>query len=74
MKIKEMSYERVHNLGNYETERLGLIVTIDNEEPKELFEEMKQFTKDRLNIKDRPIKNYKKSKFHDEEDVYDPNE
>ena len=24
LKIKEISYERVHNLGNYETERMGV--------------------------------------------------
>lgn len=49
MRIKEISYERVHNLGNYETERMGVVVSIDKDEkPDKVFEKAKNYVEDCL--------------------------
>ena len=48
-KIKEINYERVHNLGNYETERGGVIISVDEtEDPKEIFEFARDFVEEQL--------------------------
>jgi hypothetical protein len=44
MKIKEISYERVHNLGNYETERFGAVASVDDkEDSRDAFKSLKNF-------------------------------
>lgn len=51
MKIKEMEYHRVKNMGNYETERLGIVVELDEEEqknPEAVFKRMRKFVVDSL--------------------------
>jgi hypothetical protein len=43
--IKEVYFERVFNLGNYETFRLGLHATVGpNQTPEEVVEELDAFT------------------------------
>lgn len=42
MKITKIKYQRVKNLGNYETERVELVALIDKDEhPKEVFFELR---------------------------------
>ncbi len=43
MKIKQITYQRVKNLGNYETERVELVADIDeNENQFHVFKELKE--------------------------------
>lgn len=56
MKIKRMEYSRIKNLGNYETERFGIEVDLDEEEqkdPKKVFTRMRKFVVDMLHEKER---------------------
>ena len=44
MKIKEISYKRIKNIGNYENESLEVIAQVeDNEDPNKVFENLKHF-------------------------------
>jgi hypothetical protein len=48
-----MRYQRVKNLGNYETERLELVATVDEDEhPKEVFFDLKETVEVLLEIDD----------------------
>jgi hypothetical protein len=50
MKIRTITYQRVRNLGNYESERLEMVAELedDDEEAIEVFDELKQLTIDAL--------------------------
>lgn len=49
MKIRTITYQRVHNLGNYESERLEMVADLeDDEEAIEVFDQLKQLTIDAL--------------------------
>lgn len=49
MKIKEISYERIHNLGNFENEKMAVVVSVDGEEdPKKVFKLTKSFVEKQL--------------------------
>ena len=44
MKIKEMSYKRIRNIGNYENESLEVVAQVEEDEnPDDVFEELKHF-------------------------------
>jgi CO dehydrogenase/acetyl-CoA synthase gamma subunit (corrinoid Fe-S protein) len=49
LKIKELSYRRVHNLGNYETEALEVIAVVnETDDPEKIYDAMKRFTENKL--------------------------
>jgi len=51
MKIKEMYYERVKNLGNYETERLGATVVLtEKDNINDSFRQIKDFVEKKLGV------------------------
>ena len=44
MKITQVYYERIHNLGNYENQKVGCTATVDaTEDPKKVFQDLKGF-------------------------------
>ena len=48
-KVKEILYEKNKNLGNYENVKIGVTVTVDQEEdPGKMFERAKDFVKSKL--------------------------
>lgn len=49
LKIKEMSYRRVHNLGNYETETLEVVAVInEKDDPEKIYDAMVRFVENQL--------------------------
>lgn len=49
LNIKEMSYRRIINLGNYETASLEVKISLDEkEDPDETFETLKGFVENKL--------------------------
>ena len=52
MKVKTITYQRVKNLGNYESERLEMTVEVyEDESPTEVAENLKEMVEDALDIK-----------------------
>lgn len=44
MRVMEINYERVHNLGNYESERIGIKVALDeSEKAAEILPKIREF-------------------------------
>jgi len=53
MNIKTISYQRVKNLGNYESERMEMTIELDNDENVEIaIAALKDTVKKALNITD----------------------
>lgn len=51
MKVKTITYQRVKNLGNYESERLEITAEInEGEKPQEAIERLRELVLNRLNI------------------------
>lgn len=51
MKIRAIEYQRVHNLGHYESERLTASADVDDrEDPAQVFEQLKQWVCTRLGL------------------------
>ena len=52
MYVKLIRYQRVKNLGNYESERLEMTVEVyEDESPTEVAENLKEMVEDALDIK-----------------------
>lgn len=57
MKIIEIMYQRVNNLGNFETERLEAKATIsEDESPAEALSTLKRWVEVKLGIRKKPTK------------------
>ena len=51
MEVKTITYQRVHNLGNYESERFEMTAELDEfESPTEAAENLKELVEDALGI------------------------
>lgn len=51
MQITEVRYQRVKNLGNYETERCELVALVDEDEnPKEVFVDLRDMAEEFLDL------------------------
>jgi hypothetical protein len=51
MRITEIKYQRVKNLGNYETERVEMVAIVDeNDDPKFVFEWLKMIVEQNLGL------------------------
>lgn len=52
MKVKTITYQRVKNLGNYESERFEMTAEVyEDESPTEVAENLKEMVEDALDIK-----------------------
>jgi len=57
MNIKTVSYKRIKNLGNFESEHLEVFAEIDeNEDPSEASQKLREFVSDQLQVKVPPDK------------------
>jgi len=57
MKPKTVSYKRIKNLGNYESEHLEVFAEIDeNEDPSEASQKLREFVAEQLQVKVPPDK------------------
>lgn len=57
MKIKTVSYKRIKNLGNYESEHLEVFAEVDeNEDPSEASQKLREFVAEQLQVKVPPDK------------------
>lgn len=53
MRVKEVTYERLHNLGNYENEKASCTIILnDNESVEDAFIAAKQFVMEQLQLDD----------------------
>lgn len=48
MKMSEVTFERTKNLGNFETERVGVTVKVENDDPKDCLREARRFVNKQL--------------------------
>ena len=56
MNIKTISYQRVKNLGNYESERLEATADVpEGEDPRVCFVRLKRYVEAQLNIEQEPF-------------------
>ena len=57
LKINTITYQRVKNLGNYETERLEVSISIDeNEDPDFALKKLKFWVDKKLSLIEKPSK------------------
>lgn len=51
--VKEITYSRLHNLGNYENEKLDITVYVnENESPENIIKKLRCLVKQYLNIEE----------------------
>jgi len=57
MNIKSVSYKRIRNLGNYESEHLEVFAEVDEgEDPGEVSQKLREFVAEQLQVKVPPDK------------------
>lgn len=51
VKVKELYYERINNLGNYENEKLGIRVLLDDDDDvREVYKQTKRLVEKQLGV------------------------
>lgn len=69
MQVKSVEYSRLKNVGNYENEKAGIVVELnDGDSPQEAYERAKRFVDRRLEPRDDSMRAYYQKRVDNPDD------